>query len=140
MSGWAAAITIVVLMTVAVIGFNASLWLRHRALAAARGGWSEADFSSAMAAAGVSPEVTEAVRSILGDYYMADLAPQPDDDLADVLRISSEEQEEIVERLFTALGRPEPIREVPEHIPDLRTVEDLALHMQRRRDALAATH
>lgn len=130
MSGWTAVITIVGLMVVATIGFNASLWMRHKSVAAARGGWSEDDFRAALAGQGCSAEVIDAVRGELTPYYYADLAPRPEDDLAELLRIDADELAEIVTRLFDRLGVA-PVEQ--EHIPPLATVGDLADYIERRR-------
>lgn len=130
MSGWTAVVTIVGLMAVATIGFNASLWMRHRSVAAARGGWREADFVAALAGRGCSPAVIDAVRAELTGYYYADLAPRPDDDLATLLRIDPDELTDIVERLFDRLGIAVVDRE---HGPTPATVGDLADQVERRR-------
>ncbi|URW76175.1 hypothetical protein M9980_02790 [Sphingomonas donggukensis] len=130
MSGWTAVVTIVGLMVVATIGFNASLWMRHKSVAAARGGWNDDDFRAALAGQGCSAEVIDAVRGELAPHYYADLAPRPEDDLAELLRIDVDELTEIVARLFDRLGVT-PVEQ--EQIPPLATVADLADYIKRGR-------
>jgi len=129
-SGWATAGLLLGLIVVATLGFNLSLWMRHRSLAAAQGGWSGEDFDRAMAERGVAPDVSAAVRDELASYYMAGLAPRPDDDLDGVLRMDPEDLGDIVERLFDRLTLPLPDQQ--RMLPAMRTVSDLTDYIDRQ--------
>jgi len=129
-SGWATAGLLVCLLLVATIGFNLSQWMRHRSLAAARGDWTADDFDRAMAGQGIGSDTIAAVRDELASYYMAGLAPRPEDDLVTLLWIDPDELCDIVERLFDRLDLPLP--DPPRTLPAIRTVADLASYIDRQ--------
>lgn len=130
MSGWAIGAFAVCLMAVATVGFNLSQWMRYRSLAAAQGNWTADDFNDAMTRQGVSRGTSAAIRDELGTYYMAGLAPRPEDDIATLLRIDPDELTDIVKRLFDRLDLPLPGQ--PQTLPPLRTVADLAGYIDRQ--------
>ena len=71
----------------------------------------------------------------LSVYYIAPLAPHPDDPMSKLLDIDTEEFELIAERLFTRLVLPMPSAANPEEIPEIATVFDLAAYLHRKATA-----
>ena len=129
MTGWTAVATIVALMAVATIGLNASLWMRHKAMAAARGDWSTADFLAELGAAGIDPAVATPLAHEIATLYFAGTAPRLSDRLTDDLKIDPEDLADIIQRVATAAGQTTP---PAEPAPALFTIADLARFLQAR--------
>jgi hypothetical protein len=110
---------------------------RHRALAETRPALSREGFAAAFRRRGVEPNVSELLWDELAGYYAPPLTPHPDDPMARLLDIDTEEFEFLLPRLFDGLGLPMPTRADPEELPRIETIADLALYLQFRLGAQA---
>lgn len=132
MSGWAVVGTIMVLFVFATIGLNASLWRRHKAMAARRVYWTEADFVAELLDSGHPPMLAAELLEEIRPYYFAACAPRSADRISRDLAIDPDELMDIVERVSSKLGQPQPDPKSPEHVPELATVGDLARYLRDR--------
>ena len=120
-----------VLTLVAALGTR-RLRIRQSRRAAERPDLSAAEFEERLGAADVSIEVVRSLHAALLPYCEGGgIRPHPDDRLASDYALDPDEMEILVEALWDELGLPKPTTREPERIPELGSVMDLALYLQR---------
>lgn len=132
MNGWAVVAFVAVMVVIATVGFNASLWFRHRAMAVARGDWSEADLHAQCRDSDLGDGIADVLVQHLVPFYYAGCVPRLEDRLVDDLRIDPDDLMDVIEQASRDLGQRQPSTSQPETVPVLDTVGDLARYLQNR--------